>query len=254
MSKYEINYSLNVMTYNIYYKAMLGLDKLFLPQDLAQKNVKKIIKKNTNGNFIFGLQEVECHNKILPFKLSKNNYVLGKSGNDNILTAWSQNFKLLKHNIFQFRVGRPIQMIILKSSNSYFLIINLHAPHDFQDFGKYIGTINSDNDKYSDEIIRILNEKTLDFLKDFHSKINRVITLGDFNEFLLKSNNNKFSLDVGYKIFNLKTDSNKKSTCCLPNIFYPSDYIFDSLRAPLLEIVSTELPASDHLPIKSILK
>ena len=160
MSKYEINYSLNVMTYNIYYKAMLGLDKLFLPQDLAQKNVKKIIKKNTNGNFIFGLQEVECHNKILPFKLSKNNYVLGKSGNDNILTAWSQNFKLIKHNIFQFRVGRPIQMIILKSSTFYFLIINLHAPHDFQDFGKYIGTINSDNDKYSDEIIRILNEKT----------------------------------------------------------------------------------------------
>ena len=72
----------------------------------------------------------------------------------------------------------------------------------------------------------------------------------------MKQNDNIILLvgDVGYKIFNLKTDPNKKSTCCLPNIFYPSDYIFDSLRAPLLEIVSTELPASDHFPIKSILK
>lgn len=50
MNKYRINYpikigrqKLKILSYNIYYKAMLGLNDNFLPKELAQENVKNFI-------------------------------------------------------------------------------------------------------------------------------------------------------------------------------------------------------------------
>ena len=63
--------NINLLSYNIYYKAMLGTDKQFLPQKKAHRNVKEVIKRVINNNYIIALQEVECLEKILPHKKEK---------------------------------------------------------------------------------------------------------------------------------------------------------------------------------------
>ena len=42
-NKYFILYPLIVLSYNVYFKAMIGLDNRFLPKELCQKNVRDIM-------------------------------------------------------------------------------------------------------------------------------------------------------------------------------------------------------------------
>lgn len=246
--------NINLLSYNIYYKAMLGTDKQFLPQNQAHKNVKKVIKRVIDNNYIIALQEVECLDKILPQKISNSNIVKGKSGNDKVVTILSPKFKLIKSETYQFRDGRPIQVILLKFNSQIYLILNIHAPHEFQNFGKYMGEIFVNNEDYTEEIIFLLNQKIDLFLKKENFNINRIIILGDFNEIFNYSYHTlvpkrSFTLEVKGKLFNLNTDPNQNQTCCFPNIIYRSDYIFDSIKIPKIDMVQTEFPASDHLPI-----
>tara|TARA_B100001093_G_C26769859_1_gene989607 strand:+ start:407 stop:1174 length:768 start_codon:yes stop_codon:yes gene_type:complete len=251
-------YKINILSYNIYFKSMLGLDPDFLPTKVAHKNVKRTIRDSIKDNYIIGLQEVECEDKIFPSKIKSKNFIKGQSGNDKVITIWSDNFKLLKSKTFEFRDGRPIQISLFNFYEQKYLIMNIHAPHQFQSFGRYIGDLNINNEEFSKEIIRILNEKIRIFIKDLKYKIKRIIILGDFNEiFNFSSKNmfpiNSFEIDLGYKIFTLKTDRNSVKTCCLPKIIYKSDYIFDSKREPTFNIANKSQPASDHYPIISFL-
>ena len=51
----------------------------------------------------------------------------------------------------------------------------------------------------------------------------------------------------------MKTDRNKKLSCCYDNFNKTADYIFDSINEPKLLITSKIHPASDHFPIESVL-
>ena len=64
MTKYIINYDeLKVLSYNVYFKSMLGIDKKYLPQKKAQLNVRNILDNNYD---IIGIQEAECLDNIFP--------------------------------------------------------------------------------------------------------------------------------------------------------------------------------------------
>lgn len=254
MKKYKIDYQLNILTYNIYFKSMLGLDKNFLPQNEAHNNVKKTIKDNSTGKYIIGLQEVQCLEKILPNNISKSNFVTGKSGKETLVTIWSNNFKVIKSKTYEFREGRPIQITLL-FDKVYYLIVNIHAPHDDQNFGIYLGNLSINNDEYSNELIRLLEEKINLFLKGLDIIINRLIILGDFNEIFRNSNRYQFLIDTKNKLFNMTTDKNKIKSCCVhKNFSVPCDYIFDSYGPVYMIIANKNQPASDHLPIRTNLK
>ena len=265
MNKYRINYpikigrqKLKILSYNIYYKAMLGLNDNFLPQELAQGNVKNIIK---SGDYdIIGLQEVECINKIFdPQVLNKYSYVSGKSGKETITTFFKNRYQLIKEKTTDFHKGRPIQLLLLEESDNIILVLNLHAPHDTNDFRKYNGKVNKSNYHYSLELIRIINEEINIFINEniifTNFIIDRIILIGDFNELYDNPIDNKYSFDIIINGVNylLKTDSNKIKSCCYPNIHKPGDYIFDSKTEPKLKIVDTIHPASDHYPVDTIL-
>lgn len=169
MVKYNINYSVKILSYNIYYKSMLGIDKNFSPQSEAQNNVKKIIK---SGDYdIIGLQEVQCLEKIFDkTTLSKYNYTEGKSGKDVVITFLKKKYKIINYLNTEFCEGRPIQILVTNINNNNIIIVNLHAPHHYQDFGNYKGTINKSNSKYSLELIRIINTKINLFCKIINEK------------------------------------------------------------------------------------
>lgn len=246
MNKYNINYPIKVLSYNIYYKSMLGLDENFLPQQLSQHNVKRIIKSYDFD--IIGLQEVVCIDKLI----DKNNYnyVTGKSGKEYIMTFFKKNFIILKTKTTEFQEGRPIQLTLVKNNNEVLLVINLHAPHEYNNFGNYEGEKIKSNKKYSLELLNILHYEINDFVKD--DNIDRIILIGDFNEFL-QNKTKDFDLIIKNKIYKLKTDNNLIKTCCYPNFLKEGDLIFDSKNFVKLSIVSTIHPASDHYPVMSII-
>ena len=177
MNKYNINYQLKVLSYNIYYKSMLGLDKNFLPQQLSQNNVKRIIKSYDFD--IIGLQEVVCIDKLID--LNNYNFVKGKSGKEYIMTFFKKNFIILKTKTTEFQEGRPIQLSLVKNNNEVLLVVNLHAPHEYNNFGNYNGEKIKSNEKYSLELLNILNYEINNFTE---THIDRIILIGDFNEFL----------------------------------------------------------------------
>ncbi len=256
MNKYRIDYPIKILSYNIYFKAMLGLDKNFLPQELTQKNVKNIIK---SGDYdIIGLQEVECINKIFDTSvLNKYNYISGKSGKETITTFFKKSYQLIKDKTSNFHKGRPIQLLLLEDNGNILLVVNLHAPHDTNNFRNYNGKLNKSNYHYSLELIRIINEEINIFVNEniifTNFIIDRIILVGDFNELYDNTKKYSFNINVNNVNYLLKTDSNKIKSCCYPNIHKPGDYIFDSKIEPKLKIVSTIHPASDHYPIDTIL-
>ena len=248
MNKYRIDYPIKILSYNIYFKAMLGLDDLFLPKELAQKNVKNIIK--TGDYDIIGLQEVECINKIFDISvLSKYNYVLGKSGKETIATFFKKRYHLIKEKTSEFHEGRPIQLLLLEDNGNKILLVNLHAPHDYNNFRNYNGKESKSNYNYSLELINILNYEINKFIKQ---DISRIILLGDFNEFS-QNNTKEFNINVNDTTYELKTDNDIIRSCCYPNFLKEGDLIFDSNNSLKLSIVSTIHPASDHYPVMTII-
>ena len=246
MNKYNINYPLLVLSYNIYYKSMLGLDENFLPKQLSQDNVKRII--NSYDFDIIGLQEVACIDKL--FDKNDYNYVRGKSGKEYIMTFFKNKFKILKTKTTDFKEGRPIQLTLTKNNNEILLVVNLHAPHEYNNFRNYKGEKTISNKNYSLELINILNFQINDFLED--DNVDRIILIGDFNEFL-QNETKDFDLIIKNKVYKLKTDNNLIKSCCYPNFLKEGDLIFDSKNFVKLSIVSTIHPASDHYPVMSII-
>lgn len=254
-NKYAIIYPLIVLSYNVYYKAMTGLDKNFLPKELCQSNVSNLIQsKLYTNNYLIGLQEAEAFKYIIPKNISKENYVIGRSGNEKMVTIWSNNFILIKSHTTDFHSGRPIQLSLLRNYNDNYLFLNIHAPHDYQNFGNYNGKLKVNNNLYSKEIIKILNDKINIFLKNYSFEIDRIIIIGDFNEYLKDNFVNSFVINLKNKIFNMHTDLNRVETCCLfLGYSKPCDYIFDSKYIPKINISSFAFPASDHFPIETII-
>ncbi len=256
-TKHLIEYPISVLSYNIYYKSMLGIDENFLPKEKARENVKnQLVKISDNFRFIFGLQEAAVYDKILPEKIyNSKNYVVGKSGDEKIVTAWSKNFILIDTLTTDFHSGRPIQITLLNSFGIYYLVVNLHAPHETQNFGDYVGNTivtTYSNKNYSNELIKIINTKINYFLRNkVFLLIYRVIILGDFNEFEKNTDVNKFNIKIGNKTLVMKSDINKVKSCCLPKLKYTCDYIFDSFVMPNLILGSMVQPASDHISVKA---
>ena len=251
--KYSINYPLFILTYNVYFKAMLGLDDKFLPKEKAQANVKSNISKVlTYNSFIFGLQEAACIENIIPSGISNSNYIIGKSGKEKMVTGWSKNFQLIKSYTTDFHRGRPIQMSLLKSLAGIYLVVNLHAPHETQDFGNYKGKSKVSNKKYSKELVKIINKKINSFV-DSGTIITRFIFMGDFNEIFRRSRQYQFNISIGEQDLIMSSDITKLKSCCYPKITKPCDYIFDSKVIPNLRISSNLQPASDHYPVETLL-
>jgi len=222
---------------------MLGIDSRFLPQKQAHKNVANVLDNNYD---IIGLQEVECLDKIFQNKLDRYNIINGKSGPETLSIIIKKEFKIKKHQMKEFDSGRGILLVLL---NNNILLVNIHAPHNYNDFGNYKGTLNKSQTKYETEFVNILNQIINNFIK--FEELNRIIILGDFNEAL--KNKNKFDLIVNNKKFILKTDSDKPLTCCINNFIKPNDLIYDSKYISKLYIPQVEEPASDHLPVATLL-
>ena len=253
-NKYFILYPLIVLSYNVYFKAMIGIDDRFLPKELCQQNVRNIIQsKLFTNNYLIGLQEAEAIDFIIPKNISKKNYIIGRSGKEKMVTIWSDNFKLIKSYTSDFHEGRPIQISLLRNQDENYLFVNIHAPHDNQNFGNYKGKAQEDNVLYSNELILILNYKINQFLKKIDLKIDRIIIVGDFNEYQKVNFNNYFEVKLKDKTFRLYSDLDRLNTCCFFKNFKPTDYIFDSKHVPKTNISSFIFPASDHLPIETIL-
>lgn len=252
MTKYIINYDIKIITYNVYYRAMLGLDKNFLPQKISQRNVRNVLNNNYD---IVAIQESICLDKIFPNK-SKYQLVKGKSNKESIVTMFSNKFKVINNTTFEFSSGRPIMITLIKhiTSNKKWIIVNLHAPHNYNNFGNYNGRNVIDQTKYNNQILKILRNKIRKFIKSnsntsIDTNIDRIIIMGDFNELFLKSDINSFNIILNGKKYIMKTDSNKPISCCFPSISKFGDLIFDSKIEPNLYIPVTREPASDHLPV-----
>ena len=244
MTKYSINYeNLKILSYNIYYKSMLGIDSKYFPQKEAHKNVANVLDNNYD---IIGLQEVECLDKIFQDTLNRYNVVSGKSGPETLTTIIKKQYQVKKKEMTEFDSGRGILIILL---NSKILLINIHAPHIYNDFGNYKGTKNKSQSKYELEFTRILNNKINNFLK--LDEISRIIIMGDFNEAFNKVNS--FDLIIKNKKFKMKTSSNKPLTCCNNNFVKANDLIYDSKYESNLYIPDVKEPASDHLPVATLL-
>lgn len=243
MPKYKIDYSdnLKILTYNIYYKSMLGIDNNYLPQKEAQENVKKVIE---NDYDIICLQETECLEKI--FTIKNYHIINGKSGPETLTTLIKDKYHIIKTETTEFSSGRGIQLTIINK----ILLVNIHAPHNYNDFGNYNGSKNNNQNNYNNEFIRILEEKINNFIKSID--FDRIIVMGDFNEAF--NHTNIFSLLINNKEYTMKTQSIKPLTCCNYNFIKQNDLIYDSLIETKLKIPEVKEPASDHLPVETVIE
>jgi len=243
----EYSTPIRILSYNIYFKSMLGIDQNFSPQHLAQTNVKNVLKNNYD---IIGLQEVECFDKIYE---NNGQVIKGKSGKETMVTILSDKFKIIKSEIKEFCEGRGIQLVLIEYKDNIWLIVNIHAPHYYNNFGDYYGENNVSMLKYNNEITKILNETLERFIGNY--KIDRLIILGDFNEAFEKSN--FFSLEINNKSIIMKTSNKKPLSCCyrskLSGIEKTGDLIYDSKIETINKIAKVEFPASDHLPVETTL-
>lgn len=211
------------------------------------KNVAEVIDNNGPYDFVF-LQEASNYKKIIEISdiLKTMHFFEHKSGNEEMVIFWNKKYHLNPSLAFigEFSKGRPFQVasFTIEKNNKYsytLIVINIHAEH----LNLHVLT-----KKLNKMLQNIRNSKPFkeNNLHDMSSS-NRYIIAGDFNTIL----NTTVVLD---NIMFYNTDK-ILLTCCGPKYKYSFDHIIDS-KAPPSETFSPTVnsPASDHLPIISILE
>lgn len=232
---------IKVLSYNIYWKAMTGKEKV-CNKKRCLINVIKLIKKYRKSDFI-SLQEASKWKTIYKkAKLKHMGYINYKPKDEEIVTFWDKKKYTLekyfygklneknKNKICGESTGRIFQILFFKEGICF---INLHAGHSCNS----IKNIES-------KLIKALKKHKINMSKY------RVILTGDFN----KTHPNKIKL-LNKKLYQTKS----KKTCCsgkLINYGHTSiyDQTFDSKSRPITYILNPKTPASDHLPILSFMK
>lgn len=221
--------SYKILSYNIFWKSMVGKQKDFLPVIDARDNVLSVINNNYD---IVCLQEVAVWN-ILKKKIQKHyQHISIFSGNEQMVTLYNKD-KFRKMFMIQdeFKEGRPILMIGLKDKETkqIVLVINVHAPHKWEENGN------------STDIRKKLNK----IVHSVEHHYDRIILVGDFNEFKSKT------IKLGN--ISLKTKVSNLKTCYYPDYKGGCDHIYTQTE-PKIKIVKSKHPSSDHLPIQTKMK
>ena len=246
-NKYQVEYNIKILSYNIYYKSMLGLDEKFLPQKLAQNNVKNVIDNNYD---IIALQEVQCIDKIIEKK--NRQLIIGKSGRETLVTIFNNNFKIINSITTEFCKGRGIQITQINYIDKIWIVVNIHAPHYYNNFGNYIGEKIINMKEYNQEFKYILSNVLETFINNHNIQFNRILIMGDFNEAF--ADTNTFILNLNNINYEMKTYYIKPRTCCYDieeSSLKTGDLIYDSNNSNMLNIPYVNFPASDHLPVET---
>lgn len=130
----------HILTYNICWQAMsntaagstpeLGAKCVKNPDGttLCMRNLIDFIEDHDHIKFdIIGLQESNRYRAIIKHSntLKKLNYVVHRSGIEDIVTFYNPEFKLEALNVGEFKSGRPFQILVFDQM----VVVNLHYNH-----------------------------------------------------------------------------------------------------------------------------
>lgn len=263
------NFNISICSYNVYWKIMkndsnpsinslvksLGLKKINALKSSILKNIFMI--KNYYSPFVYCFQEAENYFDIINlFKIKTNNfkYYVGCSGPEHILTIW--NSDILKKLFVidgEFEKGRPFSLFVFRDLrfNSNFILINLHAGHNFDTYESMFKPIQ-----------HIINSN---LIKISVYNPTRIIMCGDFNRDIgsqIFIEPLKYYLKISKKKFKFNSLVTSNKTCCNLNGYGYNkncDQVIDSYQTPVLIYPLNKekwyLPkSSDHIAIISIVK
>lgn len=222
---------MQVLTYNVSWKSMVGYHDWKLCNSTDKKNTKyygvcqnNILKVIDSVSFdVIALQEAANYKMLVKKSktLDKLDFIHHKSGLEDMVTFYSNKLKLISYRVGEFELHRPWQILFFTD----FCFVNLHCGH------------------YSEVVFKNKIKDLLDKINKYYS--GRIILAGDFN-YQIGS-----SLKIGP--YNLHGSTQVIKTCCYNNYSYQTDYILDTFDLIKTKTIDTHL-ASDHKPIIGIIK
>lgn len=136
-----ISASYHILTYNICWQAMSNTAAGSTPElgemcvknpdgtTLCMRNLIDFIEAHDHIKFdIIGLQESNRYNTIIKHSntLKKLNYLVHRSGIEDIVTFYNPEFKLEALYVGEFNSGRPFQILVFDQM----VVVNLHNNHN----------------------------------------------------------------------------------------------------------------------------
>lgn len=192
--------------------------KLLKSQETTVCNLSVIYSRNTYStrdivkvaiifdSDLFGYYEIVFDNKIEDTIVDGGDPVKGFVFNSN-------------------KMGRPILCVYFHKLK--LIVINLHMPH------------------FACDTLMEKFYQAIEPLKKFKKEIDRIIVMGDFNDYENKMTNLKICNKILYKNQYIKT-------CCFDTQYnHPGDYIFDTTKSNIKDTVvnNVNILMSDHYPI-----
>lgn len=238
-----MNYS--ILSYNLLWKSMINVST----RNNIIHNIKYFSKK-FNSHFIL-LQEASNYQFILNSLPSHYTYYYNHSDKDEMLTLWNNKiYNVLYATHSHFSPGRPFAIILLQiiKTKKNIILINIHAGHD-----------NNSQINIFDKINAVIHKNKFIF-----KNISKVILGGDFNRNIYLDHTSNYTIIINNKSFPLKINDKfnniNKNTCCNLNnsqLNHNSDHVISSNKISNKILLHTfknyKFPASDHIPIISIL-
>jgi hypothetical protein len=185
--------SFHVLTYNICWQAMSNIaagstsllgEKCVKNADgttLCMRNLIDFIEDHDHIKFdIIGLQESNRYKTIIKYSntLKKLNYVVHRSGPENITTFYNPSFKLEALYVGEFNAGRPFQILVFDQ----LVVVNLHYNHS-QSVDLLENVLSNGFNKLhkADSDTKLKLEEQVDIYESMISNTRPLVLLGDFN-------------------------------------------------------------------------
>ena len=247
-TKKSIANNTKVLTYNIFWEAMLNQNKQ-CTDNVCKYNIANVLLDDEYD--LIALQET-VNDKVL--NIPNMRKIVNKISIDRMQTYYNPSkYKLQYTGMDELESERPITILFLREykKDNFIMFINLHAGHyydydsDIEKFAMFMNDLNA-------AISRIFKSKKIP-MKWFEQS--RIIMAGDFNRDLPRRIYLKYNGDVR-TLFNNKK---KLVTCCgysKKNERWGRhyDHIIDSFAKPNdIYVPNVDGPASDHAPVAAIL-
>lgn len=235
------NNTLKVMTYNIWWKAMMAQHSECNAGKCVD-NIANVINTSNYYDFI-GLQEASYTHLLdakCPVLAGMNSYKT-KAGIEDCVTYYNKKYTLeFSGTDTIVKKARPMQILIFSQG---IIFINAHLGH-YSKINKIINDINW----CINQIIK--NISNINHIFANH----RIIMVGDFN-YNIKAEKNPFPIQFNGIVRYLHINPTNLNTCCnTGNLFakrnHHADNILDSKGPPIMIKIAKEIPpASDHAPV-----
>jgi endonuclease/exonuclease/phosphatase family metal-dependent hydrolase len=185
--------SFHVLTYNICWQAMSNTAAGSTPllgemciknadgTTLCMRNLIDFIEAHDHIKFdIIGLQESNKYKTIIKHSntLKKLNYVVHRSGPEDIITFYNHSFKLEALYVGEFNSGRPFQILVFDQV----VVVNLHFNHS-QSVDLLENVLSNGFNKLhkADSDIKLKLEEQVIIYESMISNTRPLVLLGDFN-------------------------------------------------------------------------